>query len=71
MKNKHLWVLYRRVGRVPEVAQEHGDEFFICSLSEWSKRKAVFMGDNFIREFLTQSTDRKALVKMKELTQGG
>lgn len=69
-ENEHWWVLYRRVSLVPELAQKHGDALFICSLLDWPKRNGLSVEGEFMREMLMQSTDRKALVKMKELAQG-
>lgn len=68
-ENEHWWVLYRRISTVPEIAAAHSEELFICSLLDWPRRNGV-NADKFEREMLMQSTDKKALVKMKELAQG-
>lgn len=69
-ENEHWWVLYRRISTVPELAQKHGYALFICSLLDWPKRSGIGVEDEFARELLMQSTDKKALAKMKELAEG-
>lgn len=69
-ESEHWWVLYRRVSTSPEIAAAHRKELFICPLLDWPQRSGMGVEDSFTRELLMQSTDRKALVKMKELSEG-